>query len=95
MAYLSKLMTMFARWGIPEELVSDCGTQFTANEFKELGEKYGFKHYMSSPHHHQANGSAESAVRIAKRILKQEDVFWALMAWRRHLSRLQESHHPS
>ena len=74
-AVIQKLKSVFARWGIPEELVSIKSAMF--NEFKA---GYGFKHTTSSPHHHQANGSAESGVRISKRILEQEDPFLTLMA---------------
>ena len=77
-----KLKSVFARWGVPEKLVGDSGTQFKSSLFNEFKVKYGFKHITSSPHHHQANGAAESAVRISKRILKQEDPFLALMAYR-------------
>ena len=79
-AVIQKLKSVFARWGIPEELVSDNGTQFKSAMFDEFKAEYGFKHTTSSPHHHQANGSAESGVRISKRILEQEDPFLTLMA---------------
>ena len=79
---IQKLKSVFARWGIPEELVSDNGTQFKSTWFDDFKEKYRFRHTTSSPHHHQANGAAESGVRISKRILEQEDPFRALMAYR-------------
>ena len=80
---IQKLKSVVARWGIPEELISDNGTQFKSLQFDEFKVKYGFKHTTSSPHHPQANSAAESKVRIAKRILKQEDPFLdALMAYR-------------
>ncbi|XP_062584093.1 uncharacterized protein K02A2.6-like [Saccostrea cucullata] len=79
---IGKLENILARWGIPEELVADNGTQFTSDAFKKFAAKYGFAHTTTSPHYPQANGEAESAVKTAKRILQQDDIFIALMAYR-------------
>lgn len=79
---IGKLKNMFSRWGIPEEVMSDNGSQFTSEEFRLFAEEYQFKQTFSSPHYPQSNGAAESAVKTAKRILKQDDVFKALMAYR-------------
>ena len=82
---IQKPRSVFARWGIPEELVSNNGTQFKSAMFDE----FKAEHTTSSPHHHQANGSAESGVRISKRILEQENPFLALKVVQ-PLSQLQE-----
>ena len=42
----------FARHGVPDVLVSDCGTQFTSSLFKDFSLTWNFEHVMSSPHHH-------------------------------------------
>ena len=67
---IRKLKAHMARYGIPDEIVSDRGPQFTSGEFKEFISCYGIKHTMTSPYYHQANGKAEAAVKQAKRILK-------------------------
>ena len=72
---------MFSRWGIPEELVSDNGTQFSSQEFKLFADKYTFKQTFSNPQYPQDNGAAESAVKMEKKILKQEEIFNALMSY--------------
>ena len=84
---IRKLKTHMARYGIPDEVVSDSGSQFTSREFKNFAKEYGFNHVTTSPYHHQSNGRAESAVKEAKKILKKttaskSDPYLALLAHR-------------
>lgn len=75
----------FARLGIPLECVSDNGPQFISHEYDQFAKEYGFTLIKSSPYHSQGNGKAESAVKIAKTILKKarhEDPYLALLAYR-------------
>lgn len=84
---IKKLKAHMARYGIPDEVISDCGSQYTSREFKAFTRKYGFKHVTTSPYHHQSNGKAESAVKEVQRILKKSaecgtDPYLALLAHR-------------
>ena len=78
---------MFATWGLPHELVTDCGSQFVSSEFQTFLKTWKINHKTSSPYHHQSNGKAESAVKIMKNLIKKakennEDPFVALMELR-------------
>ena len=43
------LVTVFSRVGIPEEILTDHGRQFTANYMEELMDILKIKHFMSIP----------------------------------------------
>jgi transposase InsO family protein len=60
---------IFTHFGVPREIVTDQGTQFTSKMMKELTEKYGIKHHKSSPYHPQANGQVESTNKFLEAIL--------------------------
>ena len=84
---IRKLKRHMARYGIPDEVVSDSGSQCTSREFKSFAKEYNFNHMTTSPYHHQSNGRAESAVKEAKKILKKTaasktDPYLALLAHR-------------
>nr|XP_022910170.1 uncharacterized protein LOC111421258 [Onthophagus taurus] len=59
--------------GIPIEMRTDNGRQFDSYEFRKFAKRYGFKWTSSSPEYQQANGQAESAVKLIKKILKTND----------------------
>ena len=50
-AVLKKLKAHIARYGIPDEIVSDNGSQPAAEEVRVVAHSYGFKHTRSSPHY--------------------------------------------
>jgi transposase InsO family protein len=51
---------IFTCFGVPREIVTDQGSQFTSKMMKELTNKYGIKHCKSSPYHPQANGQVNN-----------------------------------
>ena len=56
--------------GFPEQLVSDDGTHFTADEFWAFARSNGMKHIKSAPYHPATNGMAERFVQPLKQALR-------------------------
>lgn len=84
---ITNLKSIFSRQGIPKELCSDSGPQFTSSEFKTFANSWDFKHTLSSPHHHQSNGMVERTIQTIKNILKKSlhsgnDPYLALLEYR-------------
>lgn len=67
---------IFSRHGVPEFVISDNGPQYTSGEYKKFSEEWNFQHHTSSPHYPKGNGTAEAAVKQAKRILKLSNDPW-------------------
>lgn len=66
------LRTLFARMGLPEQIVSDNGPQFTAATFKKFVDENGIRHVMGAPYHPATNGLAERSVQSFKQALKAD-----------------------
>ena len=63
---------MFAAYGLPEQVVSDNGSQFTSQEFAEFMKRNGIKHIKSTPYHPSTNGLAEQFVQTFKRAMLKD-----------------------
>ena len=69
-ATVDALRSLFAIHGLPEEIVSDNGPQFVAQEFKGFLRYNHVKQILSAPYHPASNGEAERAVRTFKQAMK-------------------------
>ncbi|XP_076862347.1 TGF-beta receptor type-2 isoform X2 [Brachyhypopomus gauderio] len=67
---IEQLEEMFSRYGIPEQLVSDNGPQFVAEEMEAFLKMNGIQHIKSAPYHPSTNGLAERFVQTLKHSLK-------------------------
>ncbi|KAL0175066.1 hypothetical protein M9458_031034, partial [Cirrhinus mrigala] len=79
---IQKLVSIIARFGILEQIVTDNGPQFRSQVFTDFIKAYEIIHITSSPYYPQANGMAERAVKTAKTILRQENPALALLSYR-------------
>ena len=84
---IKELKAVFARYGIPDVLVTDNGPQFASAEFSCFARTWSFDHVTSSPTYPQPNGKAENAVKTVKRLFKKckasgQSEFLALLDWR-------------
>ena len=66
------LRKMFARWGLPEEVVTDNGPCFTAEPFRQFLRVNGVRHLLTPPYHPSSNGAAENAVKTVKNSLSRQ-----------------------
>ncbi|VVC36912.1 Integrase, catalytic core,Ribonuclease H-like domain,Reverse transcriptase domain,Aspartic peptidase [Cinara cedri] len=62
---------LFARYGLPEYLVTDNGPPFTSVHFQQFLRDNRIGHRTSSPYYPQSNGQVESGVKIIKTFLKK------------------------
>ena len=74
---ISVLRSIFARCGLPDNIVTDNGPQFTVTEFKQFCDGNGIRHTLIAPYHPSSNGQAERFVQTFKSAMRKgkgEDV---------------------
>ena len=67
---IEALREIFARWGIPEKMISDNGRQFTSEEFENYCATEGIALRHSTPYWPRMNGEVERQNRSLKKILQ-------------------------
>ena len=69
MSVMKHLKEIFTEIGVPRCIVSDSGTQFTSQEFKDFTRRWDIQHRIKSPTNAQSNGQAEHFVQTIKNSL--------------------------
>ena len=59
---IAHFKALFARFGIPEILISDNAANYTCQEFQDFLKNWDITHITSSPRYPQSNGFAERMV---------------------------------
>jgi hypothetical protein len=68
---MSLLLTTVVRLhGLPAEIVSDRGTQFTATFYAEVARRWGIKQSLSSTYHPESDGQTERVNQVIKDYLR-------------------------
>ena len=62
---------IIARFGVPQDIVTDNGPQFISQELRDMCGKFGIHLHHSSPYYPQGNGQAEATNKILIRIIKR------------------------
>ncbi|CAA9998761.1 unnamed protein product, partial [Nesidiocoris tenuis] len=81
------LKRWFSMFGIPDQINSDGGPQYSSQQFKQFVESWNIHHRVSSPEFARSNGLAERYCQEAKILLKKchkehSDVYLALLVHR-------------
>ena len=79
---IERLRKLFATHGLPEQLVSDNGSESTSDEFRTFMRNNGIKHIRSAPHHPATNGSAERFVQTFKQALRAALTEKKTLSWK-------------
>ena len=64
------LRHLFSLYSIPDQVVTDNGPQFVAQEFSAFLKSMGVKHFRSAPYHPATNGAVERFVKTFKLAMK-------------------------
>ena len=84
---ITHLKSIASRHGIPKEVISDNGPEFSSTSFSKFAKQWDFKHNPSSPRYPQFHGLIERTIQTVKKTLRKviksgDDVYLGLLALR-------------
>ena len=84
---ITHVKSIFSRHGVPKEVISDNGPEFSSYEFSTLAKEWDLHHNPSSPRYPQSNGLVERTIQTVKKTLRkvvksENDVYFCLLALR-------------
>ena len=68
---IKELRPILARFGLPEQILTDNGPQFLSEEFQEFTRSNGIQHIKIAPYHPRSNGMAERFVQTFKTAMRK------------------------
>ena len=82
---INKCKKVFSQFGIPKELITDNGPEFSKHKVRSFSKTRDILHKTISHHYHQSNGLAERSIQTVKRTLNKaklnsEDHFLAMLS---------------
>ncbi|XP_027936375.1 uncharacterized protein LOC114191403 [Vigna unguiculata] len=83
---------IICRFGVPNRLISDNGTQFTASSVRDACKAWGIRQVFTSVEHPQTNGQTEAANRVILRALRRR-VTTAKSVWPEELPGILLAYH--
>ena len=70
-AVIAKLKCHFPRYGCPDTVITDNGSQLLCQAFFDFAKAWEFNHRTISSWNSKANGKVEAAVKVAKQLLRK------------------------
>ena len=82
--FVMHIKRIFSIFGIPKEVISDNGPQYTFHEYGTFARDWDFDHITSSPEYSKSSGFIEQTIQIVKKTLKKalhsgDDPYLALL----------------
>jgi hypothetical protein len=77
---------VFCRWGYPQAVITDNGTQFRSNRFKRACHRWRIRHWPTANYHPRANPTERRNQEI-KKLLRVAYQMFPGQPWDRHLAK--------
>ena len=68
---INAVSAIFTKYGIPQKLMSDTGTNFVSEKFKHFCKSINIEQVVSTAYHHQSNRQVQASIKFIKQTFKK------------------------